>query len=101
MIPLDGKAIMKQSKEDFYKHYVDLVGKNLSDYLKTDKGKFIEGDVMVFIGYSDKKGRMQVKYFMGTKASSSFKEKLCEASLDILLNDAEIGLSRKDQEDLM
>ena len=92
---------MKKVKKEMHKKYVDLVGKKLSVYLKTDKGKFIKGEAIVFIGYHDNKGRMQVKYFMGTKASSLFKEKLCEASLDILLNDAEIGLSRKDQEDLM
>ena len=90
---------MKQSKKDMYKYYVDLIGKNLSVYLKKDKEKFIEGEVIVFIGYRVKRGRMQVKYFPGTKASSLFKEKLCEESLDILLNDAGISLSLENQEE--
>ena len=90
---------MKQSKDDMYKHYVDLVGEKLSVYLKKDKEKFIEGEVIVFIGYHEKRGRMRVKYFLGTKASSLFKEKLCEASIDILLNDAGIELPREDQEE--
>jgi len=90
---------MKQSKKDMYKYYVDLIGKNLSVYLKKDKEKFIEGEVIVFIGYRVKMGRMQVKYFPGTKASSLFKEKLCEESLDILLNDAGISLSLENQEE--
>jgi hypothetical protein len=90
---------MKESNEDVSRHYVDLVGKNLSVYLKHEKGKFIDGEVIVFIGYHDKKGRLKIKYFPGTEVSSHFKEKLCETALDIVLNDAEIELPKKDKEE--
>ncbi|MFW6138224.1 MAG: hypothetical protein ACOC7U_03525 [Spirochaetota bacterium] len=73
--------------------YADTVGRYLSKQLKTLKRSYTDGEVGIFIGTHDTGGRKGIKYIFGSNASSNFKERVCEAAMDIILNDAGVDFS--------
>jgi hypothetical protein len=72
--------------------YVDIVGNNLARSRESHKKNFNEGEVLIFLGYQDENGKKEVIYIPGTNANPQFKEKVCEAAMDLLISDSDISL---------
>ena len=74
------------------KMLTDTVGKRISGSMKTPDLKFVEGEVVIFLGFVDRKGLKKIKYVYGSQVESSFKEKVCDTAMDIILSDPDIRL---------
>jgi len=72
--------------------FADAVGRRISDSIKTPNLKFVEGEVVIFLGFVDRKGSKKIKYVYGSQVVPSFKEKVCNTAMDIILSDPDIRL---------
>ena len=89
--PTDKNGIF-HAKQD---HYMDMVGKAVTRYLGIPDLYFIEGEVMIFLGYKDKKGGRMVIHIFGTNANKQFKEKIYEDAIGILVEDPGTKIDKK------
>jgi hypothetical protein len=71
-----------------------MVGKAVTRYLGIPDLYFIEGEVMISLGYKDNKGERKVIHIFGTNANSQFKEKIYEDAVGILLEDPDIQIDK-------
>jgi hypothetical protein len=72
--------------------FADKVGRRLSGSIKTPELKFVEGEVVIFLGFVDRKGSKVMKYVYGSQVEPSFKEKVCDTAMDIILSDPDVRL---------
>ncbi len=72
--------------------FADTVGRRISDSIKTLDLKFVDGEVVIFLGFVDRKGSKKIKYVYGSQVEPSFKEKVCDTAMDIILSDPDIRL---------
>jgi len=75
--------------------YLEMVGSYLANIFESKDQKFIPGEIAVFLGTRDKRRSKGIKYVFGTNANPDFKERMCGAAMDIMLNDESIKLSEK------
>ncbi len=75
--------------------YLEMLGSFLANIDKSEDQKFIPGEIAVFFGTKDKRTGKGIKYVFGANANPDFKERMCDAAMDILLNDESIKLSEK------
>jgi hypothetical protein len=95
------KSIFLQDKDEQpfdERAYADMVGTYLSNHLETADKKFMKGEVYIFVGTRDKSGKRGITSISGTAADSSFKELLCETTMDILLEDSGIHIPKPEDE---
>ena len=72
--------------------FADTVGRRISESIKTPDLNFVEGEVVIFLGFVDRKGSKKIKYVYGSQVEPSFKEKVCNTAMDIILSDPDIRL---------
>ena len=72
--------------------FADTVGRKISGSIKTPDLKFVEGEVVIFLGFVDRKGSKKIKYVYGSQVEPSFKEKVCDTTMDIILSDPDVRL---------
>ena len=72
--------------------FADRVGRVISYTMKLPGLEFTEGEVVIFLGFTDRKGLKKTKYFFGSQVNSTFKGKVFETAMDIILSDPNIGL---------
>lgn len=50
----------------------------------------IKGEVLIFVGVEREDGRKGIRCFPGTSSNADFKGRVCEAAMEILINDEDI-----------
>lgn len=78
--------------------YLDLIGSYLADIYKSEDEEYVKGEVLVFIGVVDSRGREKLLSIPTSTISPRFKENVCDEAMDMLLNDDRIRLDDR-QED--
>ena len=72
--------------------FADKVAKRIADSIKESDLNSFEGEVVIFLGFVDKNGNKRTKCIYGSQVTPSFKEKVCETAMDILLSDPDLRL---------
>jgi hypothetical protein len=70
------------------KEFIEKVQKLINDYRGSLNGKYEEGELYLFVGTRQKHGKKGVHCFQGPNANEDFNSRVCEAIMDILINDS-------------
>ena len=68
----------------------DKLGGLLESFTESSEEKCIPGEIYIFVGVEQKEGRKGVRCFPGTNSNTDFKGRVCEAAMEIFINDSEI-----------
>jgi len=72
------------------KELTDKLGTMLERLTVFQDEDCIKGEVLIFIGVERKGGRKGIRCFRGTRSNADFKGRVCEAAMEILINDEEV-----------
>lgn len=68
----------------------DRLGGLVESFTESSEEKYIPGEIYIFVGVEQKDGRKGVRCFPGTNTNTDFKGRVCEAAMEIFINDSEI-----------
>jgi hypothetical protein len=84
---------VEEDKQIEINKYLNSVGTYLAEYHAPSDCQFDKGEVSIFIGIVDKKGRKKILNITTSTVSAQFNENLCDEAMNILINDERITLN--------
>ena len=72
------------------KDLTDKLGSVLEKLTVLQDEDCIKGEVLIFVGVERADGRKGIRCFPGTSSNADFKGRVCEAAMEILINDEEV-----------
>jgi hypothetical protein len=68
----------------------DKLGGMIASFTESPEEKSIPGEIYIFVGVEQQDGKQGIKCFPGTNTNTDFKGRVCEAAMEIFINDSEI-----------